>query len=163
MMTDLQARSKAATNLGKHEGYKPFAYDDANGKPIGPGSHVIGNPTIGFGWALNKRPMSLALAVRVRTEMVDECAIALRRRLPWLERLDVTRCAALYELAYNLGVEGLLGFPKMLAALEAALETNDYAPVVLELLDSKWAKDDVGPERSWAISQALLHGDGGPA
>jgi lysozyme len=162
MLSDLQARSKAETNLSKHEGFRDFLYDDANGKRIGPGSHVEGNPTIGYGWALNKRPMRLSHAIRLRTEIVDEVAVELTRRLPWLLRLDVTRLAALYELGYNLGVDGVLGFPKMLAALEAALDSGDYAAVALELLDSKWAREDVGPERSWAISQALLHGDAGP-
>jgi hypothetical protein len=40
--------------------------------------------------------------------------------------------AVLYELTYNLGVDGLLGFPKLMAAVR----TNDRAAAARELLDS---------------------------
>jgi lysozyme len=41
----------------------------------------------------------------------------LAARLPWLDQLDAVRKAYLISMAFQLGVDGVLGFPKMLAAL----------------------------------------------
>lgn len=55
-------------------------------------------------------------------------------RLPWWSNLDDVRQGALMGLAYNLGVPRLLGFHKMLTALEA----KDYATAAKEGRNSLW-------------------------
>lgn len=141
-------------SLQAHEGYRPFVYDDGTGKRLEPGDTLTGNPTIGYGWALNKLPMSLEQATAHLRETVQEIVFALDHRLPWLRGLDDVRRNVFYELAYNLGINGLLGFPKMLAAAEA----HDWPTAKAELLDSDWAREDVSPERSTALSTRLALG-----
>ncbi len=48
--------------------------------------------------------------------------------LPWRKGLSKARQKALISMAFNLGVEGPMGFTKMLSALAAE-----------EMLASKWA------------------------
>lgn len=40
------------------EGKRAFLYDDDTGLPLTDGMTIRGNPTIGYGRALNKRPLS---------------------------------------------------------------------------------------------------------
>ncbi len=139
--------------LKAHEGWRATVYDDANGKPIAPGSHVVGNPTIGYGWALNVTPMPKALGEIMLRELVQEKAFELDHRLPWISELDPVRRHALYALAYNLGVDGLLNFSRMLAALRA----EQWELAGQHLLDSRWA-EQVGPTRASAMRQILVTG-----
>jgi len=50
--------------------------------------------------------------------------------------LDQARTEVLIEMAFNLGLKGLMRFKKMMAALEA----ENYEAAADEMLDSKWAK-----------------------
>ncbi len=149
-----EAFTAAVASLKAHEGFREYVYDDKTGRPIQPGSFVEGHPTIGYGWALNKTPMSEALASRLLEEGLMARVSALASRLPWLHRLDDGRKSVLYELSYNLGVDGLLGFPRMLGALEF----GHWATAASELLDSKWARLDVAPARSADLARRLERG-----
>jgi lysozyme len=141
------------TSLQQHEGFRALVYDDATGLPIGPGTVVQGNPTIGYGWALNKLPMSKGFALaHLRSTAQDKIA-ELLVRAPWVAALDDVRRTVLFELAYNLGVSGLLEFRKMLRALQQ----QEYVRAGAELVDSKWARD-VGPLRSASLRRALVTG-----
>lgn len=151
MVTD--AFTLAVARLKQHEGFRAYVYDDGTGQPIRPGSVVQGHPTIGYGWALDVSPMSEGLASRLLEEGLMVRVGNLASRLPWLHRIDDVRKSVLYELAYNLGVNGLLGFPKMLAAIER----GDYLAAGVELLDSRWAVQ-VGPNRARNLADRLVHG-----
>lgn len=148
------ATERAISNLMVDEGWRSLVYDDATGKPIGPGSVVCGNPTIGYGWALNKQPMPQALGQVVLREFLTERVLQLHHRAPWVRHLAAERRAVLYELAYNLGVGGVLGFTKMLAALEA----GDYRTAAVELLDSAAGRKLT--TRYLALAYRLEHGRG---
>jgi lysozyme len=150
-MTSLE---RLIERLKGHEGWRAVVYDDATGKPIGPGTLVKGNPTIGYGWALNKLPMTKRLGEVHLRETAQDVVFALHHRLPWVRELDEVRLTALYELGYNLGLDGLLGFPKMLDALRR----RRWAEAGDELIDSKWAREDVGPARSSSIKHMIVTG-----
>jgi lysozyme len=126
------AFANAIVSLKAHEGFRALVYDDATGKPIGPGSVVVGHPTIGFGWALDKTPMTRAHGAWHLEASLTERVELLHERRPWLAGTNPDVLAVLYELTYNLGVDGLLGFPKLMAAVR----TNDRAAAARELLDS---------------------------
>jgi lysozyme len=152
----MTAPERVIASLREHEGFRALVYDDATGQPIGPGSVVQGNPTIGYGWALNKLPMSTSQAEAHLRETVQEVIFELHHRLPWITEVDPARQAVLYELGYNLGVGGLLGFVKMLDALRR----RRYDVAAAELLDSKW-RTDVGPRRASALAKRLRDGQEG--
>ncbi len=57
-------------------------------------------------------------------------------KFPWYIALDSDRQTIIKSMAYQMGVEGLLKFKNMIAALEA----EDYSRASREALDSRWAK-----------------------
>jgi len=66
------------------------------------------------------------------TNIVQE----LLTKVPWVEHLPETARDIVYDMAYNLGVPGLLNFKKMFFALF----NSDWRGASNEMLDSKWAK-----------------------
>ena len=71
----------------------------------------------------------------------------------WWDDLDEVRQCALANIAYQLGINGLLKFKKALAAMERRDWNNAYS----ELLDSKWAKIDT-PARAHRIALRIWTG-----
>ncbi len=65
---------------------------------------------------------------------------------------DQTRQSVILNMAFNMGVRGLLKFNNMLSAFES----RDYVTAALEMLDSKWA-EQVGDR---AIRLAYMMKDG---
>ena len=78
----------------------------------------------------------------------------LRAALPWFDTLDRVRQAALLNMAYQLGVAGLKGFPKMLAALR----DQRWAEAEAQALDSMWAKEQT-PARARRVARQLATGE----
>lgn len=76
--------------------------------------------------------------IRTRTALLHE--------LPWLADLDPVRRDALVNMAYNLGVGGLLRFRRMLDALRR----RDWDGAAREMLDSRWAEQVAGRARRLA-------------
>jgi len=72
--------------------------------------------------------------------------------LPWFKYLDTVRQAALLNMAYQLGVDGLLEFRKMLAAVRDLR----WAEAESHALDSDWAKQT--PERARRVARQLATG-----
>ena len=56
--------------------------------------------------------------------------------IPWSGNLDEARRGILENMAFNLGIRGLLQFRKMLTAAEA----GSWDEAAEEMLDSKWAR-----------------------
>jgi lysozyme len=67
---------------------------------------------------------------------VDKARGQVRTQLPWSLSLDVVRRAVLENMAFNEGIEHLLGFKKMLTAMQMA----DWKTAAEEGMDSLWAK-----------------------
>ena len=126
----------AADLIQSNEGRRLVAYDDATGKSLGPGSVLEGHPTIGIGRALDVRGISSAEAEALFAADLVDTSTALERELAWVIELDPVRRAVLVDMAFNLGVRGLLTFRRALAALKA----GDCETCAVEMLDSRWAE-----------------------
>ena len=74
----------------------------------------------------------------------------LTRRMPGYVKLSPVRQRAILNMAFQLGVDGVLKFKKMIAALGRF----DYAAAEAEALDSKWAKQDT-PQRARRVAKSL--------
>ena len=74
----------------------------------------------------------------------------LMRRMPCYEHLSPVRQRAILNMAFQLGVDGVLKFRRMIAALDR----GDYARAAIEALDSKWAKEDT-PQRAARVAKSL--------
>jgi len=135
--------SDLLSRIKRHEGAvrsgdRHVVYDDATGQPIRPGTHVRGNPTIGYGRLVTDgNGISEYEAEDLLRNDVANVRAQLDRRLPWWnQQLDTTRQQAVLEMAFNMGVGGLLSFKNMLAALEA----GDHETAAKEALASRWAE-----------------------
>lgn len=146
------AELKLDEGTGPMKGGRFVVYDDANGQPIVPGTLVKGHPTIGYGRALDVGGLSMAEALFLLHSGEADMWAQVTAALPWALTLDDVRQAALLSMTYNLGVQGLLGFPKTLACMQKA----DWAGTVANLKQSKWW-NQVG-QRAQRIANMFLTG-----
>lgn len=133
-----------ARQLRRDEAVVPHAYEDSEGLL-----------TIGVGRLIDKRKGG-----RLRDDEIEyllkndiaDVSESLRRRLPWLSKLDEARQGVLLNMAFNLGIDGLLAFRKTLALVES----GDYAGASVEMLNSKWARQVKG--RATRLSEQMRTG-----
>ena len=110
-------------------------YDDATGKPLKRGDTLQGNLTLGVGH-LCSNPISYAAATQILEDDIISTMGQMNGHIEWWATLNDTRQRVLASMAFNMGIDGLLGFQHMLAAAKA----GDFAKAADEMLDSKWAK-----------------------
>jgi lysozyme len=127
------AREKTA------EGFRAAKYLDTRGKE-----------TIGFGFNIDSG-ISLFAATALLTAQTQERADALTS-FWWAAGLDDARMSVVIEVSFNDGLNGLLHFPKMLAAIGA----KNWQAAHDELLDSDAAREL--PKRYQGLAQILLSG-----
>lgn len=107
--------------LEQDEGFRPTPYLD-----------TVGVPTFGHGLTYITQFESL----RIVEDRVQELYWLLSASHKWFNDLTNQRKSVILNMAYNLGYRGLLGFKRMIAALER----GDYDAAKREMLDSKWAR-----------------------
>lgn len=91
--------------------------------------------TIGYGRNLEDKGINKIEAEFMLRNDIDEIDMQLSQN-GLLGLLDPAREAVLYDMAYQMGITGLLKFKNMLSALKS----GDYITAAHELLDSKYAK-----------------------
>ena len=106
------------------------------GLRLHPYTDTVGKLTIGYGRNLSDVGISLEEAEFFLANDVRKVSDLLRSRLPWFQLLDPARQAVFVNMAFNLGFNGLEGFPKLLAAA-AKGHWDDAAG---EMSDSLWAR-----------------------
>lgn len=112
-------------------------YDDATGKPIGPGSHVLGNPTIAVGRNVGATGPGLRVCeVKAMEDNDSRDYEAQAGTFKWYATLNPVRQTVIALMIFNMGLRRFQGFHKLIAAAEA----GDVDGVVREMLDSDWAK-----------------------
>ena len=111
--------------------------------------------TIGWGHSLEARPVrglgpgssiSESEAESLLRADLAELAFLLDTRMTWWRGLGPARSAVIIDMAFNLGLSGLLGFRRMLAALRR----NEFSEAAREMLDSRWAAQVGGRARELA-------------
>ena len=143
------------SQLKRDESEVLYVYDDATGKPIVRGSTVVGYPTVGIGILLDKdkggglRPEESEFIFRNRLKLLDA---ELSDRLPWISKLDPARKGVLINMAFQMGVAGLLGFKNTLAMVES----GRYRDAAKGMLQSKWATQT--PARANRLSRQMETG-----
>lgn len=109
-------RDRLFAQLTTAEGDVLRVYDDATGKPIVPGSTVIGHPTIGRGRALDTHGISEAESAMLCGNDITDRQQALPTVIDFWPQLSEVRQNAFAELSFEAGINGLLGFHQALAA-----------------------------------------------
>lgn len=129
------------------------------GKVMHKGKHVayqdhLGYWTIGYGHLIDRRKgggISEHIAELLLESDINHIVGELDYRLEWFSSLSDVRQRAIINMAFQLGVSGLLKFKKMLAALEA----GDFETASKEALDSKWAQQT--PARAGRIARMIKY------
>jgi len=113
----------------------------------------LGNPTIGYG-RLVSSPGGLTdeEADYLLNNDIDRTIADLDRNIPWWEDESPARKTALIHMAFQMGINGLLGFRKMISAMKI----GHYDRAYTEALDSRWAKQT--PERAMRIAKMIRGG-----
>ncbi len=124
--------------LARDEGKSPRMYLDSRNVP-----------TIGIGHNLRDRPISERAIQTIFEDDLAEVAAEVRARIPVVATLSDARRGVLINMAFNLGVGGLLEFRRMLAALEA----GEWERAAEEMKDSLWA-EQVG-DRAERLAQQM--------
>jgi lysozyme len=78
--------------------------------------------------------------------------VELLQRLPWFVHLDSVRQGVLMNMAFQLGVNGLMAFQDTLGKVQ----TGDYAVAADKMLQSKWATQT--PERAKRLAIQMRDG-----
>ena len=88
----------------------------------------------------------------LRNDIASKTA-QLQRRFNWFDAVDSVRQQALICMAFQLGVNGVANFKKMIAALKI----RDYNTASIEALNSGWAKQT--PARAERMARILRTGE----
>lgn len=134
----------ARKQLTRDEGEKLSAYVDTKGYL-----------TIGIGRLIDSRKGGGISADESAYLFSNDFAgklAELRKRVPWFDQLDVARQGVLLNMAFQLGVNGLLGFKNTLSMIQR----GDFKDAAVEMLDSLWAKQT--PERAKRLSIQMESG-----
>lgn len=106
------------------------------GERLKPYRCTAGKLTIGIGRNLEDRGITAAESAYLLGNDIDHHWRELVKALPWVEQLDEVRQHVLLDMAFNLGIAGLLGFKNTLATIKA----GDFQKASVMMLDSRWAK-----------------------
>ena len=121
-----------------------------------------GHPTVGYGFrvadlsadelALNAgvvEPMSKEVAEKILDIKITKFKKQVYNALPWLTYAPMDIQDALCEMAYQMGVAGLLGFKNTLAMIKE----RKYTQAAENMLKSKWATQT--PKRAREIANLV--------
>lgn len=118
-------RQKLIQQLRRHEGERLKPYRCSSGKL-----------TIGVGRNLDDRGITAAESAYLLNNDIDRVWVELESRMPWIRQLNEARQRVLLDMAFNLGIDGLMKFRNTLATIRA----GDYQKAGVMMLDSLWAK-----------------------
>lgn len=137
-------KAELTKQLRRDEGEVLHVYNDS-----------LGYATIGVGRLIDKRKgggITPEESAYLLSNDIDKREAELLRRAPWMAHLDDARKGALLAMAFQMGVDGLLGFKNTLAMVRA----GDYTGAAAGMLESTWAKQT--PERAKRISVQMRTG-----
>ena len=113
---------------------------------------TAGKLTIGVGRNLEDRGITLAEARLLLANDLADVRNGLANALPWVARLDDVRQRVLIDMAFNLGLQGLLEFKRTLEAVRQ----GRYQQAAGMMLESRWASQ-VG-QRAQRLAQMMRDG-----
>lgn len=140
-MTQQIDRAAMVRQLRLHEGERLKPYRCTEGKL-----------TIGIGRNLEDRGITAEESAYLLGNDITGFYAALLRELPWVAQLDDVRQRVLLDMAFNMGIAGLLTFKNTLATIKA----GDYEKAAGMMLQSRWA-EQVG-QRADRLSRMMFTG-----
>lgn len=130
------------TELIRDEGMKLKPYRD-----------TVGKLSIGVGRNLDDVGISQIEAAHMLDGDIQRTAASLDAELPWWRTLDEVRQRVVLNMAFNMGISGLMGFKNTLASMQA----GKYDDAAAGMLASLWAKQ-VG-QRAQRLAVMMQQGE----
>ena len=154
---------QCSSDLNRHEGFREFAYPDPLSKLFKqhprmnwgyrPALEILaelrisledakrlGAPwTVGFGFTANVNPATRTdrtTAARLLEQKVLDMDLVLSRKLPWYADASFVTKTVLINMAFNMGVQGLLGFKNTLRYISE----KNYNQAAANMRKSLWAQ-----------------------
>lgn len=113
-----------------------------------------GKLSIGYGRNLEDVGITLDEARVLLRNDITRVLVECRAQDWWAEiEREPVRARAILNMAFNLGLPKLLGFRRMIAAIRR----QDWEAAADEMLDSKWAREDV-PKRAGKLARMMREG-----
>lgn len=142
--------------LEVEEGDRLLIYDDATGKPFKRGDTLKGNLSAGIGLNLMIPfdPAELGFMQQLRLAKGQK----LLEGYGWYQAQDEVRQVALADIAYNIGLGGLLHWVNFLSYIGK----KDYPLAVTEVRSNTLWTSQVGPARAGRLETMLLTGQWPP-
>lgn len=128
-------------DIKKDEGFVSHVYKDH-----------LGYYTIGYGFLVDERRgggLSTAECEFILRNRLQIIFSKLDREIPWWGRLSETQQRGLANMAYQLGVKGLLRFKNTLELMRI----GKYKEAAQEALNSRWAQQT--PDRAKRVADML--------
>ena len=144
----MSAEAIAIPRLKLDEGFRAAAYPDpiTHAEPITIGyGATFHDLKLGTVWTEPQAAADLIKRVAGFAEQLDD-------QLAWWRTIGPVRAAVLLNMAYNLGIHGLLGFSGTLAAVKAL----QFELASLKMLQSAWARQVGG--RALRLSNQMRTG-----
>lgn len=136
----------AAKQLAQEEGSRSTVYQDH-----------LGFWTIGVGICVDSRVAGAGIDEEEQAWLLarrlEKLEVQLDSKIPWWRGLTESRQAVLIEMAFQMGVQGLLGFKNTLAHIQA----ERYRAAATNMLLSNWAKQT--PARARRMAKQMETGD----
>ena len=133
---------KLIEQVKRHEGFRAKPYRCTAGKL-----------TIGYGLNLEDRGLTETEAETILVNDLSRIYDHLAQKLHWFSDMKSERRDVLVNMAFNIGVSGLLKFKKALYYMEL----GDYDKAADEMLDSRWAMQV--PSRSKELAEQMRTGE----
>lgn len=121
--------------LARHEGFRGRPYEC-----------TAGALTIGYGFNLDAWPLTEAECLTILEGRMRRVQTDLANRLSYFRALPEAAQDVLVNMAYQMGVGGLVGFKRLLAALQAGKFEDAYH----EMIQSHWAQQTPARARELA-------------
>ena len=115
----------------------------------------LGYSTIGVGRLIDKRKgggITKEESAYLLNNDIDKIIEQLDNRISWWKTLDEARRGVLVNMAFQMGVDGLLGFKNTLAMIQS----GRYSDAAKGMLSSLWAKQT--PARAKRMSEQMRTG-----
>ncbi len=108
-----------------------------------------GYDTIGYGFAIKDLILEEDICDIILERKLDKLKAKADAKFKFLKDIPQGKADIIYEMCYQMGVNGVSKFKNMLKALEA----KDYYKASEEMLDSLWAKQT--PNRALKMSNNM--------
>ena len=113
---------------------------------------TAGKLTIGVGRNLDDVGISASEAMMLLDHDIERVLAQLNMHLPWWHKLSENRARVLINMAFQLGINGLLKFKNTLTLIQA----EKYQDAAKAMLDSKWAQQT--PNRARRLAKMMEEG-----